>query len=184
MASVYDRRIFEAKGGWGKLGRPRFRPNSVEFALSDGVGDQKLHWFGLAAVAADAMEAGLVPEALSRGDDLFGIVVKGREHRAFEDHPDTDDRMGMVAGVCPWWIGDEEETHLPTGQSFDGRRLEQDTCDFSAHNGILPQSCNSAISSAPTVIDWPTAYSIQRLEYLARYRGGICRYINGGPNRE
>jgi hypothetical protein len=84
----------------------------------------------LAAVATNVMEARPITEALVGGEGLFGIIVKGRHHGAFEYQTYSNNRVRMVAGICPRRIGDEVEARLPTPYTFDWSCLQQLSYDF------------------------------------------------------
>ena len=69
------------------------RPNGVRFALFDRIGNHKFHRLGETAVAADAVVACGIPEALAGGEDLFRIIVEGGDHGALEDQTDARHRV-------------------------------------------------------------------------------------------
>src|ERR1700677_1636596 len=114
------------------------RPDSIGFTFPDGIGNQELHWLCLAAIAADAVEARSISEALASSDRLLGIVVEGRDYRAFENQTYANDRVRVVAGICPRRIGGEEKGHFPPGHPLNGRRLQQFASHFSAHGCHCP----------------------------------------------
>jgi hypothetical protein len=114
------------------------RPDSIGFTFPDGIGIQELHWLSLAAIAADAVEARSISEALASCDRLLGITVEGRDHRAFENQTYAHDRVRVIAAICPRRIGDKEKAHLPAGHPLDGGRLQQFACDFGAHGCHFP----------------------------------------------
>jgi hypothetical protein len=109
------------------------RPDSVGFTLLDGISNQEFHRLCLAAIAANAVEARVISEALAGAEGLFGVIVEGRNHTAFEYQTYANDWVRMVAGIRSRRIGDEKKAHLPAGHPLDGRRLQQFACDFGAH---------------------------------------------------
>ena len=54
------------------------RPHRIRLAHPNRICDQKPHRLGSAAVAAHAIKAGLILEALSGNDDVVGIVIERR----------------------------------------------------------------------------------------------------------
>jgi len=100
------------------------RPDSVGFPYSDGISNHKFHRLCLAAIAANAVEARAITETLASREALFGIIVEGRDYAAFKNQTYANHRVRVVAGICPWRIGDEEKPRLPAGQPFNRRCLQ------------------------------------------------------------
>jgi hypothetical protein len=114
------------------------RPDGIGFTFPDGIGNQEFHRLSLAAIAANAVQARAISEALAGCDCLFGVIVEGRDYRAFENQTYANDRVRVVTGIRSRRIRDKEKTHLPAGHPLDGRRLQQFACDFRAHGCHCP----------------------------------------------
>jgi hypothetical protein len=60
----------------GSFALANSRPDSIRFALPDGVSNDELQWFSLTPIAADTMKTRSIREALAGCQQFFGVLVE------------------------------------------------------------------------------------------------------------